>query len=518
MEHYEDDRPWNGEFRHYFPTYHDLNIRQLRGYFTWRTAVRRGIFRPVCASMAYIYLYELLCGIGTDSPEDALRKMQEFEKGFLDAGLGDAGMQKNLRRWMLEYAVLKGLPPETARQLADPDLLEKDQALGVLKNSSEHSDAEICRALSFFAGKKLEQSPVLSSFGERGERLFAAAWRMAAKRYEAETGKDWFASCFGEAKMFPWHPLANAVFWEDVPEQNGKENDSGKEYVLDACRRYRCMENGSWRELRYETLYFDRTRFQGFLHAADCRFRRYLKTGHYLREKAEEAWALPYIQDAVETDRKAEEEAARPVITIDFSGLEQIRREAGITRDSLLTEDELKMARPAADVEEQVNEAPVEAPYGAVGLASAESENLREPEVLRNGQTRQFVRPDSAAWPGEPESFWNGQNAPEVCPGFAAERNRPAASPNDLLPERKDMQSVTEDAVNLQILTLLLAGEDPSGLIREKHLMPSVIADAVNEAFFDEIGDTILECENEELHLIEDYREDVSLLIEEMKE
>ena len=71
MENYEDDVPWTGAYRHYFPVYHDLNIPQLRGYFTWRTGVRKGIFSPVPASLAYIYLYELLNGIGAESPEDS---------------------------------------------------------------------------------------------------------------------------------------------------------------------------------------------------------------------------------------------------------------------------------------------------------------------------------------------------------------------------------------------------------------------------------------------------------------
>lgn len=39
MEDYEDDAPWNGEFHRYFTTYHDLSVKQLRGYFTWRMKV-----------------------------------------------------------------------------------------------------------------------------------------------------------------------------------------------------------------------------------------------------------------------------------------------------------------------------------------------------------------------------------------------------------------------------------------------------------------------------------------------
>ena len=57
MADYEDNAPWSGTFQHYFPTYHDLNTQQLRGYFTWRTNLRKGNWQPVPASMAYIYIY-----------------------------------------------------------------------------------------------------------------------------------------------------------------------------------------------------------------------------------------------------------------------------------------------------------------------------------------------------------------------------------------------------------------------------------------------------------------------------
>ena len=43
--------------------------------------------------------------------------------------------------------------------------------------------------------------------------------------------------------------------------------------------------------------------------------------------------------------------------------------------------------------------------------------------------------------------------------------------------------------------------------------MPSIAADAINEALFDEIGDTVLECDQDALSLIEDYREDISHLL-----
>ena len=39
--------------------------------------------------------------------------------------------------------------------------------------------------------------------------------------------------------------------------------------------------------------------------------------------------------------------------------------------------------------------------------------------------------------------------------------------------------------------------------------MPAVVADTINEAFFDEIGDTILACDGDVITVVEDYLEDV---------
>ncbi len=45
--------------------------------------------------------------------------------------------------------------------------------------------------------------------------------------------------------------------------------------------------------------------------------------------------------------------------------------------------------------------------------------------------------------------------------------------------------------------------------LAEQRRMPTVEADAINEALFDEIGDSALECDGDEISLVEDYREDV---------
>ena len=446
MEDYEDDAPWTGDVRKYFPTYHDFDVRQLRGYFTWRTGVRKGEYSPIAASLAYLYLYELLCGIGSSSPEDSLEKMRAFETGFLDSGIGDPSMRKNLRRWMLEYAVLHDLPAETAHAFADRVMLEKDTALARLRTPENVPDEEVFSALCVLGGNRLTQSPAAADEGGKGKHLFAEVWRFALQKW-AEKGKNLFEACFGGQKEFHWYPLSNALYTED-----GRHPDT--DYILDASRSFHCR-GGRWTEERYEELFFDRKRLEELLHEADRAIRRYLKTGRNLQEKPTEAWARPYVEAVLEADRKAALEALKPIITIDLSGLEQIRRAASITRDSLLTEEEKNEARDGGE------------------------------PVLPTDNTSIRLSSETAVTKPEP-----------------AEAEEEGQTTFDGL-----------DETHLTILQTLLRGEKAEGQIRAAYLMPALVVDTINEAFYDEIGDNILEYDGNEISLIEDYREDVAAIL-----
>ena len=330
MQDYEDTLPWSGNFVCYYPCYQDLSTRQLRGYFTWRAGVRRGEYKAVPASVAYLYLYELINGIGTDSPADSLARMRAFEKGFLDAGLGDSVMRRYLRQWMLELAVVHDLPPETVRQYADPALLARDEALAALLEPKAASDEAVFAALGTLSGKKLEQSPVLAQDPERGRALFCAGWRQAAAEYRRD-GKKLFQLCFGARRSRVWHPFSNAVWYQaQVPEDRDCE--------LSPVRRFRCR-GGRWQSQCYEPDSFDRALLRGFLHETERLLRLELKAGRALKPQPEEAWAEPYIRAVIEADRAARAKAARPRVEIDRSGLARIRAEAARTRDSLLVDD-----------------------------------------------------------------------------------------------------------------------------------------------------------------------------------
>ena len=428
MEDYEDDVPWNGVFERYFPTYHDLSIPKLRGYFTWRTNVRKGIYRPIATSLAYIYIYELLNGIGTTSAEESLWKMQEFETEYLDTGIGDGMMAYNLHRWMLEFAVIHQLPKKLALSFASPALLERDRIIAVLRDPESRSDEEVFAALCHFATGKFETSPVITKHADEGRRLFAEVWRHTITHYD-DNGKDFITACFGPWQAFPWYPLANSVYHET-------RELTDFDYELDECRIYQ-YRDGRWFVQNYEELLSNKKRINALLHEADRLLRIYLKTGHSLRAKPDNAWATPYVEAVIEADRQAKIEAAKPKVHINLDSLSQIRQDAVVTRESLLTdEDRAEATIEPASVEVLVAE-PVANNTGTIPL----------------------------------------------------------------------------DPIHRQVLLALLDGGTADELIRTHRLIPSVVTDALNEAFYDEIGDSILDCDGERICLVEDYVEEVRSMI-----
>lgn len=396
MADYEDSQPWTGSFFRYFPTYHDLTVPQLRGYFTWRTWVRGGIWKPVSPSFAYLYLYELLAGIGTESPEDALERMRAFEHGFLDPGWGDERMRHALHRWMVEFCVLKDLPAESARSCMEEQAVARDRMLDTLVHAGARTDGDVCGALGVKPASEAEA------------RLTAAVWRTVRV-----DGIPIASLVVGERKKLPWYPLGNAVYVEEHPVAE-------REYVLDAVRSFHCRD-GVWEQDGYDDGAFDRKRLEAFLHETARQVGAVLKNGSRLRRRKAEAWATEPVAAAIA-------EARRPKIALDLSGLERIRDDALAIQRRLVPEDA-----------------------------------AQEPEPEREA---------SAAAPSLGD-LWHA------------------------------------------VLEALLQGADPRGIMKAGHLLPSVVADGINEALYDEVGDNVLSCDGERLELVDEYRDEVADLLKE---
>lgn len=94
-------------FHSYYPCYEDLNTKQKEWYFYWRKWAREGVYFKTDLSYIYIYIYELICGIGVNDPDDGLDKLvdlllcDENKYPYLDSYLSD---------WIFDYCEIHNLP------------------------------------------------------------------------------------------------------------------------------------------------------------------------------------------------------------------------------------------------------------------------------------------------------------------------------------------------------------------------------------------------------------------------
>ena len=447
MEDYEDDFPWHDELKLYLPTYRELRTNQLRGYFTWRAQLRKGKYQKICDPMVYLYLYELINGIGVSSVEEALQKMATFETEYIDAGLGSTSMRANLRQWALDLAIVNGLAPERAREYLRDETRAREEATAVLRAPQERSEREIFDALNFFNNNKIASSIVVQKHGDDGMRLFAQAWRCVAAEFRLGE-KSFFTTCFGAQRAYRWRPFGNAIYYE-------RRTLAPTTYFLYESHEYVFRDDGVWMEKNYQPQFFDKKTFDSFLRETDRRLRLYLKTGRPRKAREEDAWAAPYVEKVIDADRQARLDAAKPKVVIQFDDLERIRRDALATQDSLLTDADLREQSRAEDETERLN---VE---GEPDTTAENGRLAREPDVE------------------------SGKEA------LAAKA------------------SVPLDDDQRQTLRMLLRGESVQATIAAKRWMPEVVADALNEALFDELGDAAVECDGKEIRLVEEYRDEI---------
>ena len=343
----------------------------------------------------------------------------------LEAGYPlDLELTMNLQRWKLEFAVMRGLPAETAAQCMDRGTRARDAALTVLRNPQAHDDEEVFGALTAFMSEKKKQS--LPFQEADGRRLLARAWRrFLAVKLE---NTPFFTACFGRRASIVWHPFSAAIYKSPTPLPD-------TEYVLNECRSF-VRRNGQWKEKCYHTLYRDKNLLDGFIHEGDRLLRAYLGLKHPLKQRPQDLWMTQIFEDVIRAYDSERAEARKPKITIRFDDLERIRRDAIATRDSLLTDEDSAEAPPAIPAHDEA--------------------------------------------------------------GNAAPRDMGKEAPVSPL-----------SALQVQVLRAILRGESVKDLLRSSHEMPELFADALNEALFDDLSDTAVVCENDDILPVEDYRDDI---------
>lgn len=422
MADYNDDYQDSAAFKRFYPTYHDMTTAQLRTYFTWRSQLRQHKYEKTSTSYAFIYVYELLNGIGAKTPEEDYSKLKTFLEEYAEKN--DLEVATYLKKWLQDFAVYHHLL-QYKEELFSVEIQE-DYLYHVLLHPEDSSPKEVSDILAKLA-------PYLSSclskkkLSDRFDQILYQVWLQVLK-VKRDRKPDFFHKYVASKSTLVQNLFAGAVFYE-----HGQHHF--QDYPIDQERKY-FYHDHSWYCENWYPVKRQKSELNTFIHEVDRLTRKAFHLGRPLKERKIEPEFLQAISQGIISFKQKEAEAKRPKIKIDFANLAQIRSDASVTRDSLLTDEEKQLEQEEA-VQERTEE-----------KQERSSNNVE----------------------------------------------------NDY--------DLSED--ELTFLLALLQKQDWQKALQAKHLMPSILADSINDKLFDEIGDTVIEFdENNQPKIIADYVPDL---------
>lgn len=485
LEDFEDHAPFVGQFLSYYPTYRSMNDRQLRGYFTWRTNVRRGQVEDVSTSFAYVYLYELLMGVGVEPGEKGFAAIETFYKAY--RAFDQASMDRNVRPWLVDYVVDHGLDPKLAAPYVNA---AHDDAIALL--------AGIERAAILSAPPKGSRRTALDfgTLGEAAQKLMGAAaelssYRVLESRLYKEASEDFeLALCavfirlsrhyarthnqglvetlFGTRFRVRHLMYASAIHYEPAPHPDCV-------YELSPTRTYIC-KSGLWSCEGFHDGGGKSAKLGDICRAVDRQLRAATGFPAQLKDHAEPKYLVKMIDAEIE-DLLAWKEAHKPVVVdIDLSKLAGIRSAAAVTQEALLVDEERDDVAVAA---------------GAGSLSPSSNSPDSHGDDIKSSPAHAELRAEISSPPPSKE-------APSADSGSSS---REESAPYGLSQEE------------VELLGALLAGEVPStgGSV-------DLMVDSINEKLFELLGDTAVEFGDDgRPRVVEDYVDDVRGTLESVR-
>lgn len=336
LEFYKDD--YEGEYisHCYYPTYDLLSNRELRSYFAWRTKVRNGDIQPSCSSFAYLYLYELINGIGTGTPVEGLHKMDDFAAAYKEY---ESSLMNYYANWRKSYIIYYNLSDSF---LGGEEREGEEAHMAVLDSAQEQTDDAIAAAVKQLAPGWLNRSKFYKTHQTDMDRVIVRVLRRMHQHYSTRSHRKFSEQLFGSRETYPVDLFCHAVFCDPLRHENSR-------YYITDSHYYECR-NGYWTETSCFIDSHKRRKLENLMKTIDASLRVALNDGKPIKSPSQLKWVTKVIEEEVaallEAQKQQEAEAKR--VQIDYSALAQIRREAAIIQEKLATEEEMEEEAPPA--------------------------------------------------------------------------------------------------------------------------------------------------------------------------
>ncbi|MCD8123674.1 MAG: TerB N-terminal domain-containing protein [Lachnospiraceae bacterium] len=454
MEAFEDNCPYEGEVVHYYPTYQSLSTPELRGYFTWRTRLRHGNPEKTSLTYAYLYIYELLHQIGSQTKEEGLAALLWFYDQY---GSLDPHILRHTRQWIADYAMYYNLPVESVRDFVNADF---DEALLSLSHCDIIDDETLFPAILRLSSYHLERLRSYKQSPEELARVICTAYRRLNDRYEIRYERPYSQKLYrNPTPRTRYFPFYSAVFYDHRKIEH-------YEYRVSPLQRYLCEKNHWSVEKEYAAPQPNKE-LGTFVRTAD----RLWREAHGLRpalKPGEETKTMVRLLTKI----IAEQQKPAPIrVEFDLSRLPDIRRSSEAVGQALMTEEE----RCAETELSAMTEAMHDSKTVSSSMAKAEC------TVGMDTTAQPAAEPETRAEARQTEDYGT-----PTCPLSGDE---------------------------LCFLQILLYGGDLQNFLSKTHRMSSVLAESVNEQLYDEFADTVIEFDGAAPVIVEDYLEDLKGMI-----
>ena len=548
-------------------------VEELRKEFAEKNGADTFITQNYSArnmTFAYMHAYELINNTDDIAPEEGYLRLAVL---YVTFGRYDSWFRAHLRRWMRDFAIYYDLDPGLAfdrresvfeqqvkvlenfesrireNRQAEEDSEPVHENCGSADGNSRAADGnsraadesrgasaalqltaeeihDIFVSFSNLSSRDALSSPFYRKYPQDLERAAVHSYAGICRFYLKNHRRMALETAFGGKEDYPYYMFQSAIFYDRIPHDD-------YEYVAGPGRVYVCR-NGRWTCRRY--LFAEKkNQFLGeILHETERILRMRLSFGPALKQKISSGALAEVIRQSVDDYLKDKREAARPKVDIHFEGLQEIRRAAAHTRDRLIVDEDAfedpiaamhtaAETNPNAAAETDLNAAAGTNPNAATGTnpnAAAET-NLNAAEET-NLNAAAGTSPNAA---DEINSAASGGLNP-MDPG-SSDSGGAAWNPGAGNEETVENEETGENSAGdghaagplseeqTAFLSLLMNGGDWKAFVRSHTdiLSVSLLVDSINEALYDEIGDTVIELDGDTPVLIEDYREDLERIL-----
>lgn len=323
---YEDDYVYSGSVVRYYPTYQSLTDSELRGYFSWRTKLRRGDVRKTSLSFAFLYIYELINQIGVAGPMEGFLRLRNFRDTY---GEIDGSILPYLSKWLADYVIYYELD---ANLLADTPQVLFDRSVTVLEYIREQEEAKVICAVKQLSPKWLSRSKFYGEYRADCDTVIVRVLRRVSEHCAARCKRSFTEQYFGSYREYQVRLFDTAVFCDPLKKR-------GCEYAVDERCVYRC-KNGLWTVTKLVCPPGPNGKLEDLLKTVDAVMREEYGYGHPIQYKTDTKWLLKIIREEAQALLAEKKAAEAKKITIDYSRLAKIRQDAAVTREKLIVDEE----------------------------------------------------------------------------------------------------------------------------------------------------------------------------------